>query len=407
MLLGPTLAVVSLTVADASTAEVRSLPAGDGAAVDLSTSPSALLTLSARRSAWAFGYSPRIALLNVTRQSELAVFHNAFAGYAWWAKRVQLRLGVHGSIGSQSFVAARAPTATAGTAEPAPGPGQEPTTPDAMPAPVDTTADPFLPQREVVETGSAGVTFDVGYRLAPRFSLALGVAFDVSGGIGDSEPLIPYRRTAVGSASLTYNLTRRDDLTTSLSTSITQVPEVGSRFVTITALETWSHRFGLRTNGSLGAGATYLRSRATPDSDTDNTVQANGSASLSQGFLLDDGATLTAAANVALDTGYNQVLGVVGQRASGQASLAWQRDRVSAGASFQTSQTLPLDDPNAALSYGAGVNFGVRVADPFQLQAGGSWSHQVLPESAAFTSASADQWSAFIGFTLTLPILGG
>lgn len=406
MLLGPTLAAVSLTIADASSAEVRSLPTGDSVAVDLSTSPSALFTLSARRSAWALGYSPRIALLNVTRQSELAVFHNAFVGYAWWAKRLQLRLGVHGSIGSQSFVAARAPT-TIGGEEPAPGAGQPPTTPDPMPDPVDATADPFLPQREVVETGSVGATFDVGYRLAARWSLSLGVAFDVSGGIGDSEPLIPYRRTAVGSAGLTHNLTRRDDLTTSLSTSVTQVPDVGSRFVTVTALETWSHRFGLRTNGSLGAGATYLRARATPTSDTDNSVQANGSASISQGFLLDDGATLTAAASVTLDTGYNQVLGVVGQRASGQASLAWQRDPVSAGASFQTSQTLPLDDPDAALSYGAGANVGVRVADPFQLQAGGSWSHQVLPDSATVTSASPDQWSAFIGFTLTLPILGG
>jgi hypothetical protein len=407
MLLGPTLAAVSLTFVDASSAEVRSVPDGGSVALDLSTSPSALLALTARRSAWSFGYAPRIALLNVTRDSELAVFHNAFVGYAWWTKRLRLGVTAYGGVGSQSFFSARTAAAPFATPDPAPGdaPPAEPS--GEAPAPSDAATDPFLPQREVIETGSAGGAIGIGYRLAPRWDLSLGVAYEISGGINESKPLIPFRRTASGSASVGHGLTRRDDLATTLSSSVTDVPDVGSRFVTVSLFETWSHRFGVRSNGSLGAGATYLRARPTADGETDNSIQANGSASYNQGFLLTDGATLTASASVTLDTGYNQVLGVVGQRVSGNAALAWQRDRASASAQWNTSQTLPVDDPSSALSYGAGVSFGYRVAEPFQVQAGGSWSHQVLPDSVTVRSASADQWGAFIGFTLTLPILGG
>ncbi len=407
MLLGPTLAAVSLTLVDATTAEVRSLPDGRSVALDLSTSPGALLSVSGRRSAWSFGYAPRIALLNVTRDSELAVFHNAFVGYAWWHKRLRLTAAVNGSFGAQSVVSARNPAGFPATDAAPPIPGDMTPAPAAPPPPADLTSDPFLPQREVLETGSVGVSLGLGYQMARRWNLSLGTSYDISGGVNDSKPLIPLQRTAAGSASVGHNLTRRDDLETTLSSAVTDVPDIGSRFLTITLLETWGHRFGRRSNGSLGAGATYLRARATRRGAIDNSIQANGSASFSQGFLLSDGATLTALANVTVDTGYNQLLGVVGQRVSGTASLSWERDRTTASAQWQTSQTLPVNDPSSALSYGAGVSFGYRVADPFQLTAGGSWSHQVLPDSVAASGASPDQWGAFVGFTLTLPILGG
>jgi hypothetical protein len=66
---------------------------------------------------------------------------------------------------------------------------------------------------------------------------------------------------------------------------------------------------------------------------------------------------------------------------------------------------LPLDSPTSALTFGAGATAGYTLSRLVLLQAGGSWYRQQLPASALLPAFSSDQWTAFIGMTLTPPPL--
>jgi hypothetical protein len=326
MLLGPTLAAVSLTLSDASTAEVRSVPSGDEVAFDVSTAPSALLGLTFRRSAWTSLHAAHCCC-RPDRDAQLAVFHDVQAGYAWWARRLRLSFGVRGSIGRQSFLSAAEGRTTRGaTSAPAasgPGDGGASPAPNAAGNGLD---DPFLAQQEVVETAGAGASFDLGYSLSPRWSLGLGIGYDVAGGINESEPFIPFRRTALASASLTHNLTRRDDLTTVASFTVTDVPSRDSRFITLSALETWSHRFAPRYVGSVGAGATYLRHVPQQMLPPKNSLLATGATTINQLRLVRWGNTQP---RRSLDLGHPLQSGARSREPalSAVASALWQSER--------------------------------------------------------------------------------
>jgi hypothetical protein len=398
MLLGPTLAAISLTLTDSSTATVRPALTDDGLTMDVRTAPASTLSFTRGRSALSLSYSPSFAWLNVTRDPELVVLHTASIDYSWSMPRLSLTLGLSGTLGSQSFL-------TVGLAtESTPPVDANVPAPAGMP-PVTPTDTAFRPQQEIVRTGSLRASLDGTYVLSRRWTASAGVAYIVSGGLGESSDVLPLRKGPQGRFALAYALTRRDTLTTSANGSVDTVRERGSRFITVGALESWSHRFAPLTQGSVGLGVTYLRSRASARASHENSVLGAGDLAFSQGWLLEARARLTFTANAGLGTAYNQVLGVVTQQARANAGLGWAKDRTSLGVVFQVAQTLPLDAPDAALGYGGSANVGYDVADPIQLRAGGSWSRQKLPNAVTAPGFRNDQWQAFIGVNLAAPVM--
>ena len=414
MLLGAGLAAISLTLVDTSTAAVHSLPTGSEVAFDLSTTPSARLAFSFGTSELGFGYSPSFAWLDVTRGGQLALLHSASASYSYSARRLRLTLDVSGSYGKQSFLG------LAGSRTPVSPPVDDGGVPaGGVPAPADPNGAPalpdagqsasgdlaLLPQQAVVETGSVAGSFSLGYTLSQRWDLGAQAGYTVSGGLGESKDSLPLRRGPNGTLSATFRVTRRDTLTSAATGTYSYVPSLKSRFLTLGLLETWGHRFGERTFGSVGGGATYLRSRTAEQPDPENSILASGLISFNQGYLLPDRAILTWSLNGTLGTGYNQVLGVVNQSATGSAGVTWSRDRLTLGANGQVTQTLPIDVPSTSFVYGAGGAASYQVLEVLSLQAGGSWSHQLLPNVDVDSSVNLDQWQAYVAFTLGAPVL--
>ncbi len=399
MLLGPLLAAVTLWLSEASEAELRSIPQTRQVALDLTTTPSATLSLIADQSELSTSYSPTFGLVDMTRRREFVWLHSGTVGYAWWTRRLRLNMSVVGTFGRQSYLAA---------AETPAGP-DEATSLGAQPAGSDTNSGAlpaganFLPQTEVLETASLTGTLGTSYALSRRWLLGLGVAYEVGGGLGDSEQFLPFRRGPSASVSVGYQLTRRDDLTTALAATLTDLPQRKGRFFSTTLLETWAHRFAPRTQATLGAGATYLQARASEDAKEDRSVLGTGLATLSQGIPLQGSSLLSWSLAATLGTGYNRVLGLVNQQAGGSVSLAWTQGNLSLGSSGQATQALPVDAPDAARSYGAGATASYQAAEPLLLLLGANWTHQVLPEAASVAGISADQWQAYIGVSVSAP----
>lgn len=404
MLPGVLLAAVSLSVADASTATVRSTVTGHEVALDLNTTPRAELRFGRGPSTLSLGYSPSFAWVDVTRDGSFALLHSATATYGWSEKRLRLTLAIAGSIGRQSYLTvgsiAPAPVDQGGgmPTQPAPATPSGGTTP-----PANTTT--FFPQREIVETGSFSVSLGTTYQLTRRWTLTDRIGYDVSGGLGDSKSFVPLRRGPTASATVDYLLTRDDSVASSVSWSLVDVPSRGSRFTTVTLLETWRHRFAIRTLGRIGAGGTFLRSRDAAHEPTVNSLLAAGLLGFSQGWILGHNEALSFSANGNLGAEYNPVLGEVRQRIGADAGWDWSKDRTSLGCRGQVSQTLPLHSPNAALLYGASVNASYHVADPLAVSMGAAWTRQVLPSSLAVADVSSDQWRVFLTLTLVAPAL--
>lgn len=402
MLLGPWLAALSLSLSDTSVATVRSTADGNSAALDLTTTPSAVLGLQLQRSLWTLDYTPSLGLVDVMRDSAFVLMHGAGLMYTWEGQRLRLSFALRGTLGTQSYLAAATapaepitPIAPGGPPSPPPGGA-----PSATPAEID-----FIPQQEIVRTGSITASAGMGYVLSSRWVMAADTSYEIGGGLGDSAAFIPLYRGPSGTVALTHFFTRRDTLTTSLSSSLITTPERGGRFFTLGVLETWAHRFDEHTNGYIGAGATYLVSRGAATESIDRSLLGAGAVGLSRLYALSGGATLTLSTDAALDTGYNRVLGVVNQRIGASFNASWGLDRTTLGAGAHVSQTLPVDALDSAFSYGFHGTAGYRLSDFIHLQAGGSWSHQVFPHQAAVGAISPDQWSLFFGVAVFAPPL--
>jgi hypothetical protein len=188
-----------------------------------------------------------------------------------------------------------------------------------------------------------------------------------------------------------------------LSASLDLLPKRHSRFYTVNWLETWTHRFGPMTSGSVGAGATYVQSRTSGAGSTDRGVNAAGALGIGHGIKLPRGAALGLSAGAGLSTNYNPVLGTVTQGIGAGATVSWSRKQLSLSVGAQAGQGLPVDAPGSFRSYGANAGAHYQLAEPIALQAGANWTHQVLPAAALANNAEPNSWSASLSISLTAP----
>jgi hypothetical protein len=412
MLLVPLLTLVTVSLSDASTAELRTLPVGDATAVDVHTIPLARLTFGFERSELALLYSPNLGWYDVTRENSFALMQQGGLFGSWWTKRLRLTLGVTGAYGHESYLTAAAPAAlnampaAEGVADPdAPA---VPVAPDpdapANPQPAQTAPQlTFLPARQVLKTTRLTASLSMTYALSERWSLGAMGGYEVSGGLGSSERYLPLRRGPVWSLSLTHALTHRDDLSTALSGFVTDVPKRDGRFIGVTGLETWRHAFAPLTSMSLGAGATYLWSVPEAGADPQSSVLATGLGTFAQGYQVDARTQLGFGFSSSLAAAYNPILGKVTQQLSEAATAAFARDRTTLGLGAQAGQSLPFDASDAIRTIGASAQAGYKFAEPVVGRIGGTWTHQVLPNGVLLVAAPSDQWLVYATIVLTAP----
>lgn len=394
------LAALTLTLSDTTNAQLRPRIEG-GETVDLQTTGNAALTLTGKRSSFGLAYNPSVGVVDVTHDPQHTLFHGARATYSYSHNRLTLTLGVGGSIGRQSYltVAGVAPAQDKPANPPATGaPGAA-----MMPGQAQNgTTTGYLVRRQVVNAGSANAAFGMTYVLTRRWSIAGNLGFVIGGGLGDSEEVLPKYYGPSAGATATYQLTRLDTLATSLNTSYTKVPTLGSRFVTSTLLETWGHRWSKRTATTLGVGVTHLRSRPNAEADYSDSILFAGNIGITHMRPLGENETLSLFASTGLTTPYNPVLGIVQQTLNEAAGVTWHKDRTTLGATATASQSLPLDSPTATRFVGLGATAGYRLAEYVGLQLGAAWFKQVLPAANAAADVPA-QWLIFAGVALGAP----
>jgi hypothetical protein len=402
------LAAVTLSVSDVSGAQLRGLPSG-GTAVDLRTTGTAALSISAARSSFFASYSPSLGWVDVTRDPHSTLIHGAQLGYGWGEKRLHLSVSLGGSLGTQSYLSfaglGLSGAMSNGGAAPGMNPGQVGGTPQtpAPNSPNGSMAPGLVPRTEILRVGSVTGAFGLDYELSQRWRLSLGVGYALAGGIGESERVLPKSFGPNARASLAYKLTRRDTLGTSGSVTYTVVPTFGSRFIATTLMETWGHTLTPRTQTTLGIGLTHLRSRASADADYEDSFQAAGTAAISNSRALADGSTLGLNAGVSLSTPYNPVLGVVQQQLTETLGVGWQKHRTSLTATLGASQSLPQSAPTATRVITAGTGLGYRISQYISAQLGAGWSTQILPPSTGGRIPA--QWLVFAGISLAAPAL--
>ncbi len=401
MLLVPMLAVVTLSLSDASTTQLRTVPQGNATAVDVHTVPMSRLNFRLRRSELTLFYAPDFAWLDITRDVDFALMHRAGISETWTRRRLRLSASVLGAIGHESYLTGAAPPATTASGAP-PATGLDPARPGEAQGMQAMNA-AYFPARSVLKTTYLRETLSLGYRLTARWNLAAVLAYEVAGGLGGSERYLPLRRGPTGSLSVTYAMTRRDDLTSTVSGFLTDVPKRDGRFVGATALETWQHRFAPLTSSSLGAGGTYLWSRPQSGAAEQKSLLGTGLASFLHGVQVDDRTMLSFGVSSTLAATYNPILGAVGQQLSETAIVGFRRDRTTLSAGAQSSQSLPFGAANATRTVGASAMGSYQLADPVLFSVGGNWSHQVLPDNLPFALAAADQWQVYASVRLAAP----
>jgi hypothetical protein len=392
----------ALSLSDRSEARLRSV-AGDGEAIDLETTGLARLDLSFRRAKLVLAYSPRFGYPDVTRAPELLVVNAGRVGAEWWTKRLRLQIYQDGSVGRQTYLGLAGPATIAAEASPGAaatggtgGTGGGGTTGGA---PSST----YVPRATVLYTASLRTSAGGAYRLDRAWVVAATAGHEIGGGAdAASERFLPRRRTEDGSVSVAHELTRRDQLTSRLGTSTSFVATTGGAFVTIDALEIWRHLWSKRTQGTLGAGATYLDAKTDRTSSFHGELLASGLASAVHTIPLRDG-TMGARADVRLATAYNAVLGAVTQQVWASAGAFWAKDRVSASALLDAGETLPQSAPTAARFVGASVITTYAPAKVVRLDVGFRTTAQLLPD--AFGGAIPAQWVAFTAVTVLAPLL--
>jgi len=358
--------------------------------------------------------TPGVGVADVTRERQPIFTQAGSAGYTWQSKRLVLSLRLTGSLARQTYLAfaglAPNPADVGGQGMtgtmPGAGPGMTGTAPTGGAAgqgmqPANQVATPYLVRAQVVRVYTVTGSVGLAYLLSRRWNAGIGLAYSIGGGLGHSEGQIPKHYGPSASASAGYKLSSRDTLTTSLSSSYTKVPTLGSRFISSTLLESWGHVLGKRTQSNLALGVSHLRSRATPQSDYDDSFFAAGNASLTHSRPLHGGATLGFTAATTLGLSYNPLLGVVQQQLTEVAAVGWQKDKTSLGASVTGAQSLPQSSPAATRSLGFGVFGGYAIAPAVSLRVGGSWTTQILPADAGGSYPA--QWTAFAGLSLAAP----
>jgi hypothetical protein len=396
------LAALTLTLSDATSAQLhpRFGDTEGEVALDLQTVGNASLGWGNTSSTFSLGYQPSLGVLDVTRDGELTLTHGANAAYSWTHKRLTLNLSIIGSLGTQSYLsfAGLTPDVAGQTGNP-PDPAA-PVGGQGMEPGADMAA-PYLVNEEVVYVGTVTGTVGFSYGLTRRWSIGMSVGYTLGGGLGSSADVIPRYRGPSASATATYLLTRRDTLSTSVGTSYTTVPTLGSRFISSTLLETWSHVVSTRTSTTLGAGVSHLRSRATRESDYEDSFFAAGNAGVTHARPLSGGATVSFTGNVSLSLPYNPLLGVVQQQLTEQAGVGWAKDRLSLGATVTAAQSLPQDSPDATRSIGLGAFAGYVFLPNVSGQLGGSWATQILPDDAGGSYPAV--WTLFAGISVAAP----
>lgn len=211
--------------------------------------------------------------------------------------------------------------------------------------------------RTIFETTSAGLSYLLTRRLRSQFLLS----YTISGGLRDRDRNtdrdqggVPGLRTANASAGLTYLLSRRDDLSTTVTVTQTEA-STGTDHWSLGLTESWVRRWNPDLISTLSAGVAGSSSGSDASADRTETVDPLVTASLFATLYRGPGTTWSATLGSSVAPHVNGLTGQLQTQLSAFAGTTLSVDETSVSADATAGQTLPSDEPGAARVISAGI----------------------------------------------------
>jgi hypothetical protein len=374
------------------------------------------------------------------------VAHAASLGLTYTVplRRLTLTFGLDGSLTWSAvpvtpFLANAAQQQQANqTATDTTGTQQKPAAPIAPPppqAPINTVGGTAIPYNVVLTSGTLRAMAGSSYLFTRRLSLGDSLTAYTAGGLNAKElsapklepgvkPLppgaygaqliAPINRGGTLAASLSYMLTKRDRIFTSMSGGYTVVlpppPQDGTQQLTTNAVigtvtEGYARTFSKQATGTIGAGYAIGTSKTT-GSPRDNNQSAVGNASFAYTDPLARNSSLVLRASAFYGLAVNVYGGAVNPSVSCSGGASFIKPPFTASAGVDFSSTLNATPQTQYVSGSATIGF--LPAPMVLLLVGGSLQKAIIPEQNALAVGYPNdslQWAVFVAASMTAPVL--
>lgn len=236
----------------------------------------------------------------------------------------------------------------------------------------DTTAAQLVQSQRVRtfnETTSAGLSYQLTRRLRSQYQLSYAIA----GGLRDQDAdRVPQIRTASGSAALTHLLSRRDDLTTTVTLTQSEVSTgedaggmdlPGTNHWILGLTEAWIRRWDPDVTTTLSAGVTGSSSGTDGVEERDEGIDPNLAATLFATLYNHRQTVFSTALGATLAPNINGLTGELQTQLGTFAGLGLTVEETSMNAEATMGQTLPPDDAGSARVITVGVGMTQHVLE--------------------------------------------
>ena len=246
---------------------------------DLVNTPSASLLAKDRRWEYTLSYAPAVALNDLEAGFDPEILNIAAASIGWHERRVRVQLREDAQYGNQNTAYLSAFQATPGT--------------------IPAAGVQGIPAITTITFASTRTTFSSDAILSRRWRASFGIGYFLYGGTDStSQLIIPQQKGPRGDYTLTYALTRNDDLATTFTGSRVDTGETDcptardlpapppgqgprcvpqSEYAVVT--EGWRHELSRTSEFTIAGGASYLSARLNLDEPHKTRIYPSGSAS--------------------------------------------------------------------------------------------------------------------------------
>jgi len=344
--------------------------------VELEVTPALRLTIGSRRTSFRAEYSPRVTLVDSSAlDGRPFVLHELAARVEWLTRHGALWLEDREARGTVNF--ASMPLVTAD--------GEVAPRVEASPAPRALSI--------VSSTTTLGARWN-----GRRGGLLASAGFARSGGVGDdAREVMPYASGPFSALQLTYTLSPRDRLATTIAASATELSS-GPESRLLGVEEGLSHRWSRSTEVSGGLGLTAARTAPSAQAPVDWRLFPTAELGVRRS-LPTLGRESHLALALRLAPAVNRLLGSVDQRVELSLGLTHTHGSLETRGFVSASASVPSDSPTATDLLAAELAESWNVAEAVTLGAGVRLSRQRL----ALTGVPLLQGVGFFSVTLRAP----
>lgn len=256
-----------------------------------------------------------------------------------------------------------------------------------------------------IRTGSETSAATLDYKWSPTLHSSLLGSYRIAGGLGDrAELLLPLQRTAFAGVAVHKAVSPRDELTTDLNGTETEVVR-GPDSMVLILTETWRRQWSPYVSSSIGAGVAVTNAQQLNSDERTTGVEPTANGRVDATVWRAAEAALLLHAGTSIAPTVNPLTGNLQTRVAGDAGAALNVEHTEITADGDVVQTLPSDEPDATRVIGASTGVAQEIGGVVFLSARYRSVWQNVGDVNAMTSKLERQWSAVFAVTLIGPVV--